>query len=163
MVVEWTLKQCGVALVLGFLISIQKLQQDSVSIKIYFISSLESKILTWSFSDGNGFKTSSMRLGADVVVFSRSMVDRFLCFLCLRVIFSISLHGHSSFVGLFVQKISRTLFVYMYICFFSTLETDLMVTTSFLKGLDLVYLSRYKFLGNGVSRNLILIYCPFIR
>ena len=27
--------------------------------------------LTFSLSDGNGFKTSTMRLGADVIVFSR--------------------------------------------------------------------------------------------
>lgn len=33
--------------------------------------------LVLRLSDGNGFKTSSMRLGADVIVFSRHLNDRF--------------------------------------------------------------------------------------
>lgn len=37
--------------------------------------------LTLSLSDGNGFKTSTMRLGADVIVFSRQSDNR--CVYCL--------------------------------------------------------------------------------
>ncbi|KAF9625076.1 hypothetical protein IFM89_017879 [Coptis chinensis] len=32
---------------------------------------------------GNGFKTSTMRLGADAIVFSRHTSNRFDCYLCL--------------------------------------------------------------------------------
>ena len=32
------------------------------------------------FPDGNGFKTSTMRLGADVIVFSRATSARYLIF-----------------------------------------------------------------------------------
>lgn len=35
------------------------------------------------FSDGNGFKTSTMRLGADVIVFSRATDARYCLFLFL--------------------------------------------------------------------------------
>ena len=33
------------------------------------------------FPDGNGFKTSTMRLGADVIVFSRASRTRYFFFL----------------------------------------------------------------------------------
>lgn len=39
-------------------------------LKCYHVAGL-LKISIMSFPDGNGFKTSTMRLGADVIVFSR--------------------------------------------------------------------------------------------
>lgn len=37
---------------------------------------MSCELLTFSILDGNGFKTSSMRLGADVIVFSRCTKNR---------------------------------------------------------------------------------------
>jgi hypothetical protein len=77
MVVEWIQKQCDVAWALDFRIRCQNLQLDSVWTLAFFTPS----ILVFSFmfifqyglADGNGFKTGSMRLGADAIVFSCHM------------------------------------------------------------------------------------------
>lgn len=54
---------------------------------IYFICSISQSSVSNSYhelipilSDGNGFKTSTMRLGADVIVFSRHQRNRFYYF-----------------------------------------------------------------------------------
>lgn len=52
---------------------------DHVHVCYKFYSFLLSYLWTkHSLSDGNGFKTSTMRLGADVIVFSRHLHERFV-------------------------------------------------------------------------------------
>ena len=47
--------------------------KDVMFFIMYFFFSFHSSWLMFSITDGNGFKTSSMRLGADVIVFSRHL------------------------------------------------------------------------------------------
>lgn len=85
MVVEWTQIRCGIACPWVILQRAKlRIPLDNVSLEggmkyDCFLSALlvcwlqhRFSLLTMLLSDGNGFKTSTMRLGADVLVFSRS-------------------------------------------------------------------------------------------
>jgi hypothetical protein len=83
MVVEWIPKQSGDAWALGFQIKNPNQQLDNVC-NLCIHKENSTIILSHSccfngLSDGNGFKTSSMRLGADAIVFSRHADDRYKC------------------------------------------------------------------------------------
>lgn len=43
--------------------------------------------MVFIFSDGNGFKTSTMRLGADAIVFTRCLRDRCLLYVLGNVLY----------------------------------------------------------------------------
>lgn len=82
MVVEWVQKQCVIAWVSGIQIK-QNWQLDNVRTGKFsmqwFWNSLLYLIFYFLFglADGNGFKTGSMRLGADVIVFSCHLNDMY--------------------------------------------------------------------------------------
>lgn len=81
MVVEWIQRQCVVAWVLDFQIRSHSLLLDGVWILTSFSAILFIFPFIFIFQlgllDGNGFKTSTMRLGADVIVFSCHLNNRY--------------------------------------------------------------------------------------
>lgn len=81
MVVEWIQRRCVVAWVLDFQIRSHSLLLDGVRILTYFSAIVFIFPFIFIFQlgllDGNGFKTSTMRLGADAIVFSCHLNNRY--------------------------------------------------------------------------------------
>lgn len=72
---------------------------------------------TFVFPDGNGFKTSTMRLGADVIVFSRATSARYfmlfllLCWFLPHALFSLNL-----FTGCTHRIVFNCIWLYIFTC-----------------------------------------------
>ena len=95
MVVGWILRQWGIAWVLDSQIRNRIRPLADVWIFLFILTYIcfcgrifrydyASRSSLWIYDslDGNGFKTSTMRLGADVIVFSRHFKDQWVAIAC---------------------------------------------------------------------------------